>query len=146
MAKRKRPGDVLAIPLGGGDFAYARLHRESVLGIYAGRYRSISELPADAPYFRMLCVYASDLAALETVSHRPFADEAESWYPDFAVADAVTGRKYGRYHRGEILPCAAEECEGLEICAVWTVSHITDMLCGDTKWDDSITPHTGKDG
>ena len=31
-----------------------------------------------------------------------------------------------------------EKCKNLEICAVWELHHLIDMLNGNTIWDDSM--------
>ena len=51
MAKRKKLGDIVEIPLLDGKRAYARLYKEMTLGIYIGTYPSYNDVPADAKFF-----------------------------------------------------------------------------------------------
>lgn len=137
MAKRKKLGDIIEIPLPDGKNAYARLYQEGTLGIYEGKYDTYADLPADAAFFRFICLYRSSLFKLEVAGSRPFADGEDSWPPDKVVVDAITGRG-SRYHHGEILKCSYEECKDLEVCAAWELRHLIDMLMGNTKWDDAM--------
>ena len=137
MGKRKKLGDIVEIPLGSGLNAYARLYREGALGIYKGKYHGFEEVPADTGYYRFITLYASSLSKLKVVGNIPFLDEADSWQPDMVAVDALTGK--GRlYHHGQICDCSYEECKALEVCAVWELEHLVDMLNGSTKWDESI--------
>lgn len=137
MAKRKKLGDIVEIPLLDGKRAYARLYKEMTLGIYIGTYPSYNDVPADAKFFRFICLYRSSLSKLKVVGCRPFADNEDSWPPAKVVVDAITG-KGSLYYHGEILKCTYEECKNLEVCAVWELSHLVDMLMGDTRIDRSI--------
>ncbi len=67
----------------------------------------------------------------------PFENNEDNWAPDMVVVDAITG-KGSLYHHGEIIKCSYEECKNLEICTVWELDHLVDMLNGKTIWDDSI--------
>ena len=87
--------------------------------------------------FRFICLYRSSLSKLQVVGNRPFANDEDSWPPDKVIVDAVSGRG-SLYHHGKILKCTYEECKDLEVCAVWELSHLVDMLMGDTKIDRSI--------
>lgn len=134
MAKRKKLGDMIEIPLPNNKNSYARLYKEGTLGIYKGTYESYEDVPVDAEFFRFICLYRSSLSKLKVVGSRPFSNEEDSWAPDKVVVDAITG-KGSLYHHGEILKCTYEECKDLEVCAVWELSHLIDMLMGDTRWD-----------
>ena len=57
MSKRKRLGDIVEIPLGNGENAYARLFKEGTLGIFVGRYHSYQEVPQNAEYYRFIALY-----------------------------------------------------------------------------------------
>lgn len=137
MAKRKRLGDIVEIHLPDGRNAYARLYKEFTLGIYKGTYQSYNDVPTDAEFFRFICLYRSSLSKLQVVGSRPFSNGEDSWAPDKVVVDAITG-KGSLYHHGEILKCTYEECKDLEVCAVWELSHLVDMLMGDTRIDGSL--------
>ena len=137
MAKRKKLGDIVEIPLSDGKNAYARLYKEMTLGIFKGTYQSYNDVPADAEFLRFICLYRNSLSKLQVVGSRPFFNDEDSWPPDKVIVDAITG-KGSLYHHGEILKCTYEECKNLEVCAVWELSHLIDMLMGDTSVDCSI--------
>lgn len=123
-------GDIVEIPFSDGRNAY-------VMGIYKGIYSSYDDVPEDVGFFRFIYLYQSGLSKLQVVGSRPFANDEDSWAPDRVVVDAITGRG-GLYHRGEILKCTYDECKDLEVCAVWGLSHLIDMMMGDTRIDCSI--------
>ncbi len=137
MAKIMKLGDILEIPLGNGENAYARLYREGTLGIYAGRYHSYEEMPESVDFFRFITLYRNNLSRLQVVGNRPFENEEESWSPDTVIVDAIT-LKGSLYHHGEIFECTYEECKDLEVCAVWELPNLIDMLNGETKWDNTL--------
>ncbi len=137
MAKKKKLGDIIEIPLNNYENAYARLYKEETLGIYIGRYHNYKELPKNADFFRFITIYRSDLSKLKVVDSIPFESEEESWSPDTVVVNAIT-LKGSLYHHGEIIECSYEKCKNLEICAVWELNHLIDMLNGETKWDNTL--------
>ncbi|WP_247897563.1 hypothetical protein [Paenibacillus pabuli] len=67
------------------------------------------------------------------IENRPFVDENEAWPPPACMIDQKTG-EFSIYYRGEIRPADREECEGLEIAAVWEAQHIVDRIMGEDKW------------
>lgn len=137
--RRLKLGDIYEINLPSGKKAYGRLFKEYTLAFYNGFYRSFSELPNDAGYYRFICVYKDLLQDNEwkVVGNRPFQSEEEAWPPPACVVDAIT-LKGSLYYKGKITPCTYAECKDLEIAAVWDRSHVVDMLMGDTRIDDSI--------
>lgn len=137
MAKRKKLGDIVEIPLPNSKNAYARLYKEGTLGIYKGIYQSYDDVPEDMEFFRFICLYRSSLSKLQVVGTRPFVGDEDCWAPDKVVVDGITGQG-SLYHHGEIIKCTYEECKNLEVCAVWELSHLVDMLMGDTKWDNCL--------
>lgn len=137
MAKRKKLGDIVEIPLPNGKNAYARLYKEGTLGIYKGIYQSYDDVPLNTEFFRFICLYRSSLSKLQVVGNRPFVGDEDCWAPDKVVVDAITGQG-SLYHHGEIIKCTYEECKDLEVCAMWELSHLVDMLMGDTKWDNCL--------
>lgn len=137
MPKRKRLGDIVEIPLGNGENAYARLFKEGTLGIFVGRYHSYEEVPENAEYYRFIALYKDSISQLKVVGNLPFENDEDSWSPDKVIVDAITG-KGSLYHHGEIIKCTYEKCKNLEICAVWELHHLIDMLNGNTIWDDSM--------
>lgn len=105
MPKRKRLGDIVEIPLGNGENAYARIFKEGTLGIYVGRYQNYEDVPQNAEYYRFICLYKSSLSQLRVVGNLPFENDEDSWSPDKVIVDAITG-KGSLYHHGEIIKCS----------------------------------------
>lgn len=50
------------------------------------------------------------------------------------VIDQLSGG-YSIYHKGEMREASMQECEGLEIAAVWGAEHIKDRIMGDNRWN-----------
>lgn len=68
--RRLKLGDIYEINLPSGKKAYGRLFKEYTLAFYNGFYRSFSELPNDAGYYRFICVYKDlEIAAVWDRSH-----------------------------------------------------------------------------
>lgn len=141
--KRLKLGDIYEIELPNGKKAYARLFKEYTLAIYNGFYDDYADVPIVESYFRYIGVYKNVVTdgVWKIVDNRPFNNDQEAWAPPQVVVDAITG-KCSLYYKGEIKPCAFEECKDLEVAAAWNRSHIIDMLMGESKWDDSILKPT----
>lgn len=135
MAHRKRQGDVYAIPLPDGTFAFCRVLKGAAAAFYRHRGESPSDLPPDEEYEFVVCVYDHAFRSWQFVAARPFAAEEEAWPPPFCWVDQIT-RKGSLYIKGERVPCSYEECRDLEVLAVWDSCHLTDRLMGDHKWEN----------
>jgi hypothetical protein len=78
-----RPGDIVAIDIGNGEFCYLRLYQfgRGVLPFLSrGLVREVATFPALSPrFFTQTWVYDSDTTPMFHVGHVPFATEAESY-------------------------------------------------------------------
>ena len=97
MAKRKKLGDIIEIPLGNNKFAYARLFFENTLAIYNGIFSAYDEKITKESYYRYIAIYTCDLSKLNVVDSVPFKDGEDIWAPDKVVIDQITG-KGSLYH------------------------------------------------
>lgn len=139
MSKRRRRriklGDVYAIPLPGGNYAFAKVHYEEILGFYKQRKKTIDEFVDDNEYEFFTAVYDYVLKneVWQFIKNIPFETEKDSYAPDMCVVDAMNG-KLSVYRRGEIFDAPYEVCKDLEVVAVWDEHQIVDRLMGDDKW------------
>ncbi|MCG1021474.1 Imm26 family immunity protein [Sutcliffiella horikoshii] len=128
-------GDVYAIPLPDGKFAFGRRFKDAGIAIYSYIGISIADIPRNEDYQFIVGVYEDILKSGEWtyIENRPFHNEEEAWPPPACLIDSITG-DYSIYHRGEIKDANKEECVGLEIAAVWEGNQIIDRIMGDDKW------------
>ncbi|MEK4527032.1 hypothetical protein CXK86_13290 [Paenibacillus sp. BGI2013] len=133
--KRIKLGDIYAIPLPNGKFAFGRRLKDASIAIYNVISDTIEEIPQEEEYQFIVGVYDDVLKSGDwpVVENRPFPNEEEAWPPPACIIDRISGG-YEIYHLGEIRPSTREESEGLEIAAVWEAHHIVDRIMGDDKW------------
>ena len=133
--KRKKIGDVYAIPLPNKKYAFGRVFNDAGFGVYEHIGESIEDAPKSENYQFIVGVYDHALKSGEwtVVENRPFDDEDATYPPPMCIIDSISG-EYSIYHKGEIRNATKSECEGLEIAAVWDANHITDRIMGDDKW------------
>lgn len=136
--KRKRRvklGDIYAIPLPNGMYAFGRVLKDAGIAIYKYTSNNIKDIPVSEEYQFIVGVYKDVLqnGIWTVVSNRPFNNEEESWPPKQYIYDKING-SYSIYYKGEITPSTQEECQGLERAAVWDEHHIVDRIMGDDKW------------
>jgi hypothetical protein len=130
VAKRIRLGDVLAIPLNDGRFAFGRVLKDACIGIY--RYVAIAKdapPPLDTQYLFIVGVYRDVLTSGQwpVVARAPFGNEEEAWPPPNVVRDPIDGT-CSIYHHGQMRPASLAECDGLEEAAVWEKEEIIDRI------------------
>ena len=135
MRRRMRLGDVYAIPLPNGKYAFGRTFKDANIAIYQYIGNAISDLPKTEEYQFTVGVYKDVLKSGKWpfVENRPFESDEEAWPPPEYVFDSISG-KYSIYHKGEFRASSKSECEGLERAAVWEAPHIIDRIMGEDKW------------
>ncbi|TCM89721.1 immunity protein 26 of polymorphic toxin system [Paenibacillus sp. BK033] len=133
--RRIKLGDVYAIPLPDGKFAFGRRFKDASIAIYKHIGETIADIPLSEDYRFVVGIYDYVLKSEEwpVVDNRPFKNDEEAWPPPYCVIDSLSG-SYSIYHKGEISPSDKVNCEGLEIAAVWAENHIIDRIMGDDKW------------
>jgi hypothetical protein len=132
VTKKKRPkvGSVVEIPLPTGKYAYGRLYEDAGIGIY----RKISVRPGNPPvgsrdFLFVVGVYEDVLTSGKwpVVGEDSFPSGEDTWPPPSCIIDPISG-EYSIYRHGKITPALPEECQGLEIAAVWGANHIVDRI------------------
>jgi len=133
--KRIKIGDVYAIPLPNGNFAFGRIFKDAGIGIYKYIGESIEDIPKVEEYQFIVGVYEYVLKSGDwtVVENRLFKSDNEAFPPPTYIIDSISG-EYSIYHKGEIRSATKSECEGLEVTAVWADNHIIDRIMGDDKW------------
>jgi hypothetical protein len=142
MGKKRRRikiGDVYAIPLPIGKFAFGRIFKDAGIGIYKHIGESDKDLPLVEEYQFIVGIYEYVLKSgnWTFIENRPFNNEDEAYPPPSCIIDSISG-KYSIYHKGEIRSATKSECEGLEIAAVWADNHIIDRIMGEDKWHKNV--------
>lgn len=134
--KRLKLGDVYAIPLPNGKFAFGRTFYDASIAIYRHIGETLEDLPETEDYQFIVGIYEYVLKSGEwpIVDSRPFKNEDEKWPPPTCIIDSISG-KYSIYHKGEIRTATKSECDGLEKASVWAAEHIIDRIMGDNKWN-----------
>ncbi|PFH80666.1 Imm26 family immunity protein [Bacillus sp. AFS088145] len=132
---RRKIGNIHAIPLPNGNFAFGRTFRDASIGIYVHIGENIEDLPKIEDYQFVVGVYNDVLTSGDwpLVDYRPFKDEKEEWPPPSSIIDSISG-EYSIYHKGEISKANKDDCQGLEIAAVWEAEDIIDRITGDDTW------------
>ncbi|WP_318837553.1 Imm26 family immunity protein [Psychrobacillus glaciei] len=133
--RRIKFGDVYAIPLPNGKYAYGRVFADAGFGVYEHIGESMADTPISEDYQFNVGVYQHALSSGKWtfIENRPFKKEEEAFPPPTCIIDSISG-EYSIYHKGEIRSATKSECEGLEITAVWDANHITDRIMDDDKW------------
>ncbi|RHW42309.1 hypothetical protein D1B31_04785 [Neobacillus notoginsengisoli] len=138
---RIKIGDVYAIPLPNGKYAFGRIFKDGGIGIYKYIGENIEDIPKVEEYQFIVGIYEYVLKSGDwtVVENRPFKSDGEAFPPPFCIIDSISG-EYSIYQKGEIRSATKSECEGLEVAAVWADNHIIDRIMGDDKWhrDDKI--------
>jgi hypothetical protein len=137
--KRKKLGDIFAIPLPNGKYAFGRLHSDYSLAIYDTFGNSLDDWENCHKYQFFVTVESIALrdGKWPIVGNRPFAENEDIHDPPQYMKDIFTG-KFSIYHRGKITPARYEDCVGMERTAVWGRNHVVDRLMGIDKWTDIL--------
>lgn len=121
-------GRVVEIALPNGVYAYGRVMLDSSVAFYRSRSLVHGRPPIGEPDPEFVVgVSEGSLRSLPVVGEDPFGDPEDAWPPPEKVQDPLTGG-WRIYHRGEFRRATAEECEGLETAAVWSLGHIMRRL------------------
>lgn len=117
--KRIKIGDVYAIPLPNGKYAFGRKFKDAGIGIYKYIGEGIEDIPKDEEYQFIVGVYEYVLKSGDwtVVENRPFKSDDEAYPPPSCIIDSISG-EYSIYYKGEIRSATKSECEGLEVAAV----------------------------
>lgn len=135
MGQRRKLGNVYAIPLPNGEYAYGREGKES-LAISKFRSKEISSNPDFSEIDFFVSVYNDVLTCGKwpKVCNYPYENEDDAWEPPRYIQDVLKPENFEIYYKGEIRKATKQECLGLERCAVWDAHHVIDRLMGIDKW------------
>ncbi len=133
MARRRKIGDVYAIPLPDGTYAFGRVLLESSVALYKHRGKNINDLPQTEDYEFVVGCYKDCFKEWTFIENRPFDSEDEARPPLYQMKDIGT-ENYKIYDFGNIRPATKEECAGLEVCAAWAHIHLVKRLIGSEDW------------
>lgn len=126
MKKRKKInpklGDVVAIPLPNGRFAYAKVYRDAGLGVYdlvSGHILPVEDVVGCEVVFVDGCFFTSiENGEWKIIGNDPFEFEEDAWPPPHYIEDVIIPSKYRIYHKGDMRPASAEEVKGLDRAVV----------------------------
>lgn len=141
----RREGDVVAISLGDGTYAFAIVLAEPLMMFFDLRCSSVPPVEGivNSPEVFRIWVMNSAITSgcWQVIGNAGLGAELQS-SPVFFKEDPVTKALY-LYQSGKAWPATPEECEGLERAAVWSANHVEDRLrdhfAGQpNKWVESL--------
>jgi hypothetical protein len=127
---KRKPGDVLRIPLGDDEFGFGRVLPGVLVAFYDAKSPPdlpIEEIVGQAILFKVWVMdYAIKRGVWPVIGHVPLTEDllVEPW---FFKKDSITGA-LTRYRAGEEIPAKRRECQKLECAAVWDPEHVADRL------------------
>ena len=132
--KRINLGDIYAIPLPDGKYAFGRVMKDAGIAIYKDISNNPHDIPTVEEYQFIVGVYRDVLQSgdWQIVDNRKFNNEEEAWPPKTYIKDVTSG-EYSIYYKGEIIKSTEEECKGLERAAVWEGCLIIDRIMRGNK-------------
>lgn len=112
------PGDVLAIPLPGSQYAFARVYRDADVGIY----KCLANEIVDVEFVRghPIAFFCSPVGfnikqgKWPIIGRHPFAKKSDAWSPPVWVEYPIGRTGYKIYHKGRMRPATQKETHGLE--------------------------------
>lgn len=119
--RRIKIGDVYAIPLPNGLYAYARVFKDAGFGVYNKLGDTLNpEIDEEWKYQFIISVFKDLLQDGQWiyVKNIPFRQKDEEWPPKRYIRDPISN-SYSIYYKGEIKSSSVEECIGLEYAEVW---------------------------
>ncbi len=118
MRKKHKVGDIVAIPLPNGKYAFGKLHNDSSIGVYSVIAKSIPSIEEieKHPIVMYSGVFDTDIVngEWEIIGNKIFESEDKSWPPAQYIQDIINQEEYRIYYRGEMKPANKEEIAGLE--------------------------------
>lgn len=120
---RSKVGDVIAIPLSSGHFAFGRILHDEGLAVYdcvSNEISTIQHLNISGVKFYVYFFKTSVVSgAWPIIGHVEEADPIADWPPPMFVADVINPSNLRIYDRGEIRQATAKEVAGLEQQRMW---------------------------
>jgi len=138
-------GDIVNIPLGNGQLAFARVLKNQLMAFYG--YKSESnpsiEFIISQPIAFKIWVMKHDWTV---IGNSPLPSDLEK-PPVFFKLDSISKKLTLYLEDGREKSASFEECQNLECAAVWSPSHIIDRLNDyfagkPNKWVESMKPRS----
>jgi hypothetical protein len=133
MSQDHKPGDIVAIPLPEGGYAFGKLFKGDNIGIYG--FISESILPLDEVtkhgilFFSGVDNKAITSGGWPVIGNQPFQHEAESWPPPTFAQDLVDRSRFRVTDQGNIKEAKPYEIAGLENTIVRTPELLVREIC-----------------
>ena len=130
-SKKRRVGDIVTIPLGGGNFAFGQVLSEPLIAFFDVTAKS--ELPVEdilnsqVAFSLWVMNHAVTNGEWKVIAHADVNASIDQ-APAFFKKDIITGKLSITHDGGDEMPATLQEIEGLERAAVWEPSHIVDRL------------------
>ena len=125
-------GNVYAIKLEENEYAFCRTMEGISMAFYKWRGKAKQDIPREEVYEFIVWVNSVPLEEnhWELVDIRPFQEDESSEEPLYYKKD-ILNKKYYIYKNDEFYLSTKEECEGLEVVAIWNEQSIVERLKGD---------------
>ena len=151
MAKRKvrwKVGDVVSIPLSGGQHGYAWMMESPLMAFFD--YRSFAPVPVEELVKKPIAFKIWVMRHTVTDGLWPVVGHASVPAtllepPEFFKQDPLNGKLSITHDGGDERPATLEECQHLECAAVWEPRHVVDRLEDHfagrkNRWVESLRP------
>lgn len=125
--KRKKTGDIVAIELPNGKYAFYRVFENGFVGFYEQISESINELPKEERYKFIVVVYKEVLSAGKIVGHVPFDNEEIAKGPLTYIKNNLSEHYYLLIDNKMVI-AKREDCMGLEKASVWGLEHVINRI------------------
>src|SRR5579883_2771219 len=132
--QKRREGDLILIPLGENLFGYGRVLREPLIAFYDCSTTNdappgkLTEFPTVFVIFVMN--HSITRGRWRVIGHEPLSGELLK-EPLFYKQNPITGQfSIYRDSTGEEVPATQQDCEKLELAAVWEPEEVEDRLRG----------------
>jgi hypothetical protein len=133
MAKSSEPskrqkykvGQIVAIPLADGRFAYGKVFNNLAVGVYDFLSEVLEPVERVVTHTILLYSAVTDRAiksgAFTVIGEQPFPDEESAWAPAMAAGIFPDDHNIGMLHithKGQYLPASPDQAAGMDICVL----------------------------
>jgi len=133
MAKSNEPskrqkykvGQIVAIPLANGRFAYGKVFNNLAVGVYDFLSEGLEPVERVVTHTILFYSAVTDRAiksgAFTVIGEQPFPDEESAWAPAMAAGIFPDDHNIGMLHithKGQYLPASPDQAAGMDICVL----------------------------
>lgn len=133
---RQHVGDIYAIALPDGSYAFGRVLHDGCMQFFADVTESAvfdESMIQNVAFTVGIHKSAFRDARMVRVAHTPFFSKEDAWPPKAYIHNPVDG-SYSLYQKGRMYSSTREACQGLEPVAVWELDHVIDRITGRVDW------------